>query len=352
MDEVATPSLAGLQSPGELRLRFPEAFRRRAGIYWLDFSLSAFLGWALFAGSLQVPVGSLLHGLMTAGSVVALLRAALFIHELAHRRRDELPGFELWWNLILGIPMQVPSLMYVGSHLDHHKRNAFGTEKDPEYAPIARWPRLRIVLFVLAVACLPLVLPLRWGVLGPLSRLIPPLRRLTVARCSTLVINASYRRPAPEGDQVSRWNLEEAGAAVFAWCAAAAVWQGWIPVQALLQWWLVASGVWIVNQVRTLAAHGYVHGEEPVDAEGQLLDSINLRGWPLFTGVAAPVGMRFHGLHHYLPGIPYHSLGAVHRALLQELPPDSPYRRTVRDGLLPTLQKLWGNASRGEAFQP
>ncbi len=348
MDPIPTPRRPGLFAPAELRLRFAPAFEVRPWIYWADCSLSALCGWVLLVSALRVPVGSSAHLLMTTGSVVALFRAALFIHELAHRRRDELPGFELGWNLLIGIPLQVPSLMYVGSHLDHHKRNGFGTDKDPEYAPIARWPRLRIVLFVLAVACVPIVLPLRWGLLGPLSRLIPPLRRLTIARASTLAINGNYRRPEPDPEQRARWDSEEAAAALVAWCGAAAIALGWLPLEACFQWWLVVSGVGIMNQVRTLAAHGYVHGDEPVDAEGQLLDSINLLGWPWLTVLVAPVGMRFHALHHFLPGIPYHSLGAVHRALLRELPADAAYRRTLRDGIWPALQALWGNASRSQ----
>jgi hypothetical protein len=31
----------------------------------------------------------------------------------------------------------------------------------------------------------------------------------------------------------------------------------------------------------------------------------------------------------------------VHRQLLAELPPDAPYRQTVREGVLAPLQKLW-----------
>ena len=64
--------------------------------------------------------------------------------------------------------------------------------------------RLRIVAFVLTVALVPLALPLRWGVLGPLSRLIPPLRRIVVGRLSTLVINSDYVRPMPTGEHVRR----------------------------------------------------------------------------------------------------------------------------------------------------
>jgi fatty acid desaturase len=59
------------------------------------------------------------------------------------------------------------------------------------------------------------------------------------------------------------------------------------------------------------------------------------------TALVAPVGLRYHALHHYLPSLPYHSLGMVHRQLLAELPVDSAYRRTPHEGLIPTLQRLW-----------
>jgi fatty acid desaturase len=99
-----------------------------------------------------------------------------------------------------------------------------------------------------------------------------------------------------------------------------------------------------VNQVRTLVAHGYENEGEPMDTEAQLLDSINLRGWPVLTTLIAPVGLRFHALHHYLPFIPYHSLGLVHRRLLAELPQNAPYRATLKGGV-GTLRRLWRNAA-------
>ena len=332
-------------SSSELRQRFASDFQPRRWLYWLDMLLSAAAGWGFFALSASLPFGSALHVATSLGAAFALLRAALFIHELAHRRTGELPGFELAWNLLVGIPVQVPSLMYVDSHLDHHKRTAFGTEADPEYAPIARWSRLRIASFVLTVSTLPVVMPIRWGLIGPLSYLFPSLRRLVVERMSTLVINGRYRRPEPRPRQRARWQVQETGAALFAWSLAGAVALGWIPIALVGQWWLVTSGIWIVNQVRTLAAHGYEHAGEPVDTEGQLLDSINLRGGILFTSLVAPVGLRYHALHHYLPTLPYHSLGRVHRQLLRQLPADSPYRRTLRGGLLDHLQKVWDRAA-------
>jgi hypothetical protein len=220
----------------------------------------------------------------------------------------------------------------------------FGTNDDPEYAPIAHWSRLRIAAFVFLAALLPLVLPLRWGILGPLSRLFPPLRRIVVGKLSTLAINANYVRPMPKGDQIKRWNAQEAGAAVFVWAVFGAVMAGWIPIDWIAQWYIVSVGMIAVNQVRTLLAHGYENEGEPMDAEAQLLDSINLRGWPVFSTLIAPVGLRFHALHHHLPFIPYHSLGLVHRRLLAELPQNAPYRATVRDGF-DTLRGLWRNAA-------
>jgi fatty acid desaturase len=228
--------------------------------------------------------------------------------------------------------------------MDHHKRMGFGTNDDPEYAQIASWSRLRLVTFVLTVALLPIALVVRWGVLGPLSRLFPPLRRLVVGKLSTLVINSNYVRPMPKGNQIKRWDAQEAGAAVFVWAVAGAVIAGWIPIEVIVQWCIIGGGVLSVNQVRTLVAHGYENDGEPMDTEAQLLDSINLRGWPVLTTLIAPVGLRFHALHHYLPFIPYHSLGLVHRRLLAELPQNAPYRATVRDGA-GTLRGLWRNAA-------
>jgi fatty acid desaturase len=329
---------------GEIVKEIGPDFESSRIIYWSDLLTSAFVGWAALIISARVPFGSALHVVATLVAVFALLRAALFIHELSHLKRGQIPGFELVWNLILGIPFMSPSLMYVGSHIDHHKRTGFGTNNDPEYAPIAHWSRLRIAAFVFLAALLPLVLPLRWGILGPLSRLFPPLRRIVVGKLSTLAINANYVRPMPKGDQVKRWNAQEAGAAVFVWAVFGAVMVGWIPIDWIAQWYIVTVGLIAVNQVRTLLAHGYENEGEPMDAEAQLLDSINLRGCPVFSTYLAPVGLRYHALHHHLPFIPDHSLGLVHRRLLAELPQNAPYRATVRDGV-DTLRGLWRNAA-------
>jgi len=348
MSDVAQASSARVQSslvPPDFIKRMAAEFAPKPWLYWTDMLVSAGIGWSLFCFSLQLPAFSAMQVLATLGAVFALLRAALFIHELCHIKASQLPHFELAWNLVVGIPLLIPSLMYVGSHMDHHKRTAFGTAADPEYAPIAHWSRFRIAVFVLAVAFAPLVLPIRWGLLTPLSRLFPSLRPWVVGKLSTLVINTGYTRPLPRGTAAKRWDLEEAGAALYVWTIAGLVLAGWIPAAVVGHWLVLGAGILVVNQVRTLAAHGYANEGEPMDAEQQLLDSVNLTRWSLPSVLIAPVGLRYHALHHYLPSLPYHSLGAVHRQLLAELPHDAPYRRTSSEGLHFTLQALWDRAA-------
>lgn len=88
---------------------------------------------------------SLLQAAATLVAAFALYRAVIFIHELAHLRRDRYRLFRLVWNLLLGFPMQVPSFTYAGVHSDHHQRGIYGTRADGEYIPFAVGPQRRIV---------------------------------------------------------------------------------------------------------------------------------------------------------------------------------------------------------------
>ena len=312
----------------ELRRRFANAFSPQPLLYWSDFCLSAGIGWGAFTIAAQTSPGASVHVAATAIAMLALLRAAIFIHEITHLREDSLPGFAIVWNLFIGLPFLLPSLMYVGSHNDHHRQPTFGTIHDPEYAPIARWNRGRMLWCIVSLVFVPALLMLRWGVLSPLSFCSAPLRRLLIARASTLAINADYRRALPRGKQKTRWIIQEVAVALMFWVMAVSIYQGWFSFQWLAQWYIVATGILMINQVRTLAAHRYHNDGSQMDASAQLLDSVTLSGWTFPTVLAAPVGLRFHALHHILPTVPYHSLGTVHRLLLKELPPTSLYQQT------------------------
>jgi fatty acid desaturase len=335
---------SGLElTPASLSRRFAADFVPRPAIYWCDFLASAALGWSAFVASGLVATWPLALGLL-AVATLALYRAVLFIHEVAHLRSGAVRRFPLVWNLLAGFPLMVPSIMYAGSHADHHKRTTYGTLLDPEYEPIAYWSPWRIVASTLLMTVLPAAVALRWGVIGPVSLLVPRLRPFVVGRMSTLVINASYRREEPRDRERRRWLAKEIGAAVTFWLGAGLVAAGILDPSWVVRWYAVGTGILVMNHLRTLAAHRYEGRGDTMDVTEQLLDTVNLEGVPGLTVLLAPVGLRYHGLHHLLPSLPYHSLRRVHRALLAELPDDSPYRRTEAFGLGAALRQLIATA--------
>ncbi len=341
--------VADEQFAAQIRKRFASIFRPKAGLYWLDLLLSSLVGWTAFWLSVQHSFGSPAYCAATSVALLALLRAALFIHEIAHQKRGSLPGFEIAWHAVVGLPVMLPSLMYVGAHGDHHRSHTFGTVGDPEYMPLAHGTPLGLVWFVLSVCVVPLLLPLRWGIIGPLSSVIPPLRKIVIQRASTLVINVAYRRPLPGRQYRRRWRSQEWAAALVAWLVGVSWYAGQIPGVWLVQWYIVTAGMLIVNQIRTLAAHRYDHTGRRLNITEQLLDSVNLCGWPVFTVLAAPVGLRYHALHHLLPNVPYHHLGRLHRQLQGELSPASVYQQTSERGILSALRHLVARMGRRRA---
>jgi fatty acid desaturase len=107
---------------------------------------------------------------------------------------------------------------------------------------------------------------------------------------------------------------------------------------------LTAVFIVALNALRTLGAHRWTsHGTEMTFVE-QMLDSINYPHTPLISGLWAPVGLRFHALHHIFPTMPYHTLGKAHRRLMAKLPADSPYRKTEARSLTMELIRLWQRA--------
>jgi fatty acid desaturase len=341
---------AGPATPDEsltraaLQRRFRADQTPRPAIYWCDLLASAGIGWAAFALAGLAAPGSWTMLIAAGIATLALYRSVLFIHELTHVARGAVPGFDLGWHLVAGLPLMVPSLMYVGAHGDHHRTAVYGTPGDPEYVPLARWSPLRIVGSSLLLVFVPPLLILRWGLLGPLSYAIPPLRRIIVGYASTLVMNASYRRTAPRGEEALRWAVQEGAAALVVWLGAAGVVSGAIAPHWLALWLGVTAAILILNQLRTLTAHRFDHAGESLDRMGQLADSINLDGSALH-GLLAPVGLRYHALHHLLPSLPYHALGAVHRRLLAELPADSPYRGAGSPGIGVAMADLFRRAA-------
>ena len=306
-------------------------------IYWPDMLGSALAGYAALAGAILVDNGmiAVVCGLV---AMLALYRAASFIHELTHIRKGALPGFRLAWNLIVGIPLMIPSFMYEDVHTQHHARTRYGTANDPEYLPLALMKPWSLPLFILIASLAPVGVLLRFGLLTPLSLVVPPLRRKVVAEFSALSINPAYRRRAPEGEFRRRWLWQEAGGCLFALALLGSVFLvGWKP---LLVYMAVHSGMTVINQLRTLVAHLWENEGEAMTVTAQYLDSVNVPPPSPLAAIWAPVGLRYHALHHLLPSVPYHALGKAHARLMATLGDDSPYRRGNYAGMWPLVGKI------------
>ncbi|WP_027443536.1 fatty acid desaturase family protein [Erythrobacter cryptus] len=331
---MAEDDKAMLRAARELTRGLGEA---RPAIYWSDMLLSAGLGYAGIATAILaegLPL-RLAAGLVAA---LALYRALMFIHELTHIHRDALPGFRTAWNLIVGIPLLTPSFMYEGVHVIHHKRTQYGTVEDPEYLPLALMKPWSLPLFVIVALLAPLALLVRFAVLVPLGALIPPLRRLTWERFSALAINPAFRRRAPEGELAARVRWQEAGASLWAWALIASIFAlGWQPLAIAL---VILSLSALLNQLRTLVAHLWENEGEAMTVTAQFLDSVNVPPPGIAAEIWAPVGLRYHALHHLMPSMPYHDLPEAHRRLTRALGPGSTYEGANHPGMLALIARI------------
>lgn len=323
--------------------------KAKAPIYWADMLGSALVGYAALAGAILASPAWLTIALGLI-STFALYRALLFIHELTHLHRDALPGFRTTWNLLVGIPMLTPSFMYEDGHTIHHSRKRYGTPDDPEYLPLALMKPWSLPAFLLIALLAPPALVVRYGVLAPLGLLIPPLRRLNWARFSTLAINPDFRRRPADPQNKLRFVLLETGAALWgiALIASIAI-VGWRPLAVALA---VFSAVAVLNQLRTLVAHLWENEGEPMSVTAQYLDTVNVPPPGFVAALWAPVGLRYHALHHLLPSLPYHSLAEAHRRLSAHEGARETYGRAHYRGMAPLVGRIAGSTMRSGRQAP
>jgi fatty acid desaturase len=318
--------------------------QRSPAIYWADFLLSTAAAWALCAVYFLAPAWRAEQIVAFVGASVLFFRTGTFIHEIIHFPRREMLWFRRVWNLLVGIPLLMPWIFY-RNHLEHHSARAFGTPEDGEYLPLAAAPVRETVRYLIQAPLLPLLVLIRFGVLGPLSWLHRGLREWVLTSASAGVSNPYYRKRFPQRDE-AQLRIAEALCFAYLVAIAALLWFDVITGTHILKGYLLLTAALTLNWVRNLAAHRYGNRGEQMSHVEQFSDSINITGQTWLTAVLFPVGLRYHALHHLLPTLPYHNLGKAHQRLSKAFPPDSPYHATCRSSFFATTAELWRSAMK------
>lgn len=317
----------------------------KPALFWADLLASAAIGWGAFGVAVTATPLSWTTAAATVVSALALYRGLCFTHEITHVRRRALPGFETAWNILIGVPLLLPSFTYGGVHQSHHSLATYGTKDDPEYLPFQRSRRLIVAFSIQASLLTPLVLAVRFLLLAPVGLLWPRFHRILEARASSFSMNPEYRRVVSPR-QARNMRVWEAVMLGFWGTALAGVAGGLVPFRALPVWYGVVALVSFANTARVLGAHEYETDGAPRDREAQLADSIDTPGGP-WTELWAPVGLRYHALHHYFPGIPYHNLGRAYWRIVRSAPESRRYQASTSPSLRHSLTTLYRRARAG-----
>jgi fatty acid desaturase len=337
----------GSFSVGQARHIVKDLFTPKPWVYWTDFLLSMGIGGACFGLHRRVlEPWTLAWALAFVVCGICYFRAVLFTHELVHiRDNKKFNSLRVAWNLMCGIPFLMPTFTYY-THLEHHQRKHFGTHGDGEYIPLARMSPIHIFIYMLQPLWMPLAAVLRFAILSPISWISPRFRQWVHRHMSSMIMDPTYIRPLPSRETLRVFRLQEA--LCFAWCVGvvAVIGLGLVPYTFLLTGYCLAVFILTLNNFRTLGAHRYTNQGGEITFLDQMLDSVNYPNWPLLGELWMPVGLRYHGLHHVFPSLPYHNLGIAHQRLMAELPADSPYRQTVSPGLLAAIGQLWRSARK------
>jgi fatty acid desaturase len=328
-------------SPGKVRRVLDDRlFRVRPAIYWADFGTSISIAWAAFwmAAARSYSPWTAFWLII---SSLAFYRGLFFIHELSHIRGEKMRSFRWAWNALCGMVFFLPDITYA-IHSAHHLTATYSTRDDPEYLPLRYQKPLQIAAPFILFPFVPWLLMTRFLLAAPVSWIIRGRFRDWLLRSATsLKMNPRFEWNNVTAADRRTVAIEEAGC-LFWWTLFLALTLVTRTPRILVIWYLVTYLLLTLNHLRAIVAHGYINRSgERVTYEEQLLDSISITGFSPLASLLAPVGLRYHSLHHMFPTLPYHAMPAAHRQLVEALPPDHLYFRTFVPGLTSAFSQFW-----------
>lgn len=271
---------------------------------------------------------------------IAFYRCSMFIHEIQHLREGTFVGFKIAWNLFCGIPFLIPDCTY-GDHKGHHVNREYGTLDDAEYLQLVKQPLRSAVYMLTRIFWIPVVFLFRYMFLTPLAYLLMAVRHWIwkyATRAPAINLSRNRYLPSPADERI--WKLQEAGCCIYAWTVMTLVFTGVLSWNWLFHIYMLSVFIIVLSHSRTLASHRFINDGREMTYVEQLLDSTTVPGHPILTEIWAPIGLRYHALHHVVPSIPYHNIGIAHRRLMQRLEPGCPYHETLRTSLFHALSDV------------
>ena len=313
-------------------------------IFFWDFTVSAVVGWALFIAAmlLLTPQSAAFWGCLIVASL-AHYRALSFIHEVAHNK-EKIPRFQMIYNLLAGYWYGTPAYTHF-PHNDHHNPTTFGSIHDPEYVEWSEKSPLSVFRPFIFCLAAPLVITARFCLLPLVSFLFTESFKKTIfQKFSTFAMQANYERDL-KVDEYQLSHKEEL------WCAAFFLIRLALSVFVLpyfLFFQLLMLGfASFLNSYRAMVAHRYQVGRHRTENDTnidsyreQALDSVTIDEGFL-AELWAPVGLRYHSLHHIFPTLPYYALGKAHAKLKRSLGPQHFYHQTIESSFWSAITKLY-----------
>lgn len=315
-------------------------------IFYSDLIFSATLGWVAFvlAVFLLTPQ-SLVFWICLTVAALAHYRALSFIHEVTHHK-EKMPHFQKVYNFSVGFWYGTPAYTHF-PHGDHHNPSTFGSIHDPEYVELSEKSRLTILRPFIFCLVAPLVITTRFCVLPLFSFLFTEkFKQNLFQKFSTFAMQGNYQRDLKANEyQLSQ--KEDLWCAIF-FLIRLAVSFSILPYFFAFQL-LMLGFMSFLNSYRAIVAHRYQVSRHRTDSDTniesyreQALDSVTVEGG-LLTELWAPVGLRYHSLHHLFPTLPYYALGKAHLRLKRSLAANHFYYQTIEPSFSSALRKLYNS---------